>query len=203
MKVIDEKKIAEKRNQISEIAKGIIEKEGVDALSIRKISSIMNQTPGIIYHYFESKDSILLAIVQDGYKGILTILMNSFKKNLPADKQLEKTLIAYMEYMLTQPELYRMIMNSQHPILKKQSEILFSGVCEERKSMKMMKDCIEQGIQEGIFVCNQVERKAQSIWCCVYGLLDRCMKEKPSKNIEKELLHEMMEMILSSLRRMA
>lgn len=201
MKVLDEQKIAEKKEQILEIAKNIIREQGVDALSIRKISNAMKQTPGIIYHYFENKDSILLAIVSDGYEGIVSTLRNSFQENLAADHQLEQTLTAYIDYMLSQPELYRMIMNSQHPILKKQSEILFYGVCEERNSMKMMKNCIEQGIHEGIFACEQVEQKAQSIWCCIYGVLDRLIKENPCTSLEKALIRETMQMILASLRR--
>ncbi|MFQ9597710.1 MAG: helix-turn-helix domain-containing protein [Streptococcus sp.] len=52
MRVKDEEQIASRRALIMRAAREIMETQGMEALSIRKIAAMIQQTPGIIYHYF-------------------------------------------------------------------------------------------------------------------------------------------------------
>jgi len=45
----------EVRNRILDIARRIVTDEGVEALSVRRITKEMDYSAGIVYHYFESK----------------------------------------------------------------------------------------------------------------------------------------------------
>lgn len=87
MRVKDEEQIAARRALILRAAREIMETQGLEALSIRKIAAMLQQTPGIIYHYFSSKEELMLAVVQEGYYNILRIIqqtMASEKRRQPS-----------------------------------------------------------------------------------------------------------------------
>ena len=57
MRIKEEEQIARRRDIIIAAAREIMETEGLEALSIRKLANSLHQTPGIIYHYFAGKRS--------------------------------------------------------------------------------------------------------------------------------------------------
>ena len=84
MRVKDEEQIASRRALIMRAAREIMETQGMEALSIRKIAAMIQQTPGIIYHYFSGKEELMLAVVQEGYQHILCIITaDHASENLP------------------------------------------------------------------------------------------------------------------------
>lgn len=200
MRVRDEDKVEARKKEILDIAKQIIVCDGVDALSIRKIATAMSQTPGIIYHYFENKDDLLMAIVKDGYGGILKIIRQSDNPLLSADRKLKTTLHAYIKGMLEQPYLYTIMMHSQHPVIQQQTRVMTKGICERHESMKRLQQCLKQGIEEGVFECANTEQRAQVIWSSMFGFLDRCIIEKSEPEQVAILLDEFLTMIIQSMK---
>lgn len=201
MRVKDEKQIAQRRKLIMDTARDIMEQEGVEALSIRKISTMIEMTPGIIYHYFDNKDALMLAVVQEGYQNIIRILMESKRTNDAPSQQLRCTLRAYIEGMLKDALLYQVIMQSRIAQVQEATCILQEGLCEHRRSIAMLCECLEKGIACKEFACEHVELRAQSIWCCVYGVIERIIMEQPSVSFQNKIIEETLDMIMESLRR--
>lgn len=50
----------------------IIEKEGYDTLSIRKIATKIQYSPTLIYHYYKDKEHIISSIAREAYETIVT-----------------------------------------------------------------------------------------------------------------------------------
>ena len=90
MKIKDEKQIEAKKKQILDIAETIITEEGIENLSVRKIAARLNQTPGILYHYFKDKEAVLAAIVERGYQEILAVIRETAKDTDPPEKRLDR-----------------------------------------------------------------------------------------------------------------
>lgn len=201
MKIKGQQQIAYRRQQMIKEAKLILETEGIEGLSMRRLAQKLQQTPGIVYHYFKNKDELLLAIVQEGYGRIIRVIQEQAAIERPVEQKLYYTLKSYMEEMLKEPQIYQIIMQSQHPLVKENTYILFDGICQSRSSIQGLCDCIEEGVGQGIFVCSNIERRAQSIWCSMYGFLERCICEKPNKEIQQEIMEELLEMLLAGLRR--
>lgn len=201
MKIRDEEKIAQRKQLMLIEAKKIILKEGIEALSIRKLAEAIHQTPGIIYHYFKNKDELLLEIVKEGYQEIVKQIIKNEQVECSADEQLRNTLKDYMRGMLQQPELYQIMMQSRHPMVLAQTQILKPGIAKERSSIGKLCTCIERGVHEQVFTCEHIELRAQSIWCSVYGCINRCIEEQIEEEQKENLMDEIIEMILSSLRK--
>ena len=199
MRVKDEEQIAARRALILRAAREIMETQGLEALSIRKIAAMLQQTPGIIYHYFSSKEELMLAVVQEGYYNILRIIQQTMASEKTPAAQLRATLYGYICGMLEDPLLYQVILQSKLPAVQKQTAILQENLRQHRKSIAMLCTCLEEGVTCGEFRVEQVELRAQSIWCCVYGLLERILIEQPPLAYRDKVIEEMLDLIMASL----
>lgn len=200
MRIKDEEQIARRRDIIIAAAREIMETEGLEALSIRKLANSLHQTPGIIYHYFAGKEELQLAVVQDGYQNILRMIQESALTQTTYSDRLRCTLHSYLTGMLKQPLLYQVIMQSSLPHVQEQTAILQEDLRLRRKSIAMLCECLEGGVKHGEFQVRQTELRAQSIWCCIYGLLERIIVEQPEASYQERIIKEMLDLILDSLR---
>jgi AcrR family transcriptional regulator len=91
------------RDDIINVSRGIIEDEGVEQLTIRRIAETINRTQPAVYQHFSSKDAILEAIVIDGF----TALANRLKRASRGGKtSLTAIADAYVRFGLERPRLY-------------------------------------------------------------------------------------------------
>lgn len=201
MKIKDEAQIEKRRQEILKCAEELIVAQGIEALSIRKIADAIHQTPGIIYHYFKNKDELLMEIVKDRYQHIVFLVRECFLSDNPIEVRLSQTIHAYIEEMIKEPDLYKIFMQSKHPEVLAQTQVLKAGISKERSSIAMLCQGIEQGIAEGVFSCEHVELRAQTIWCAMYGCLGRCIEEGIQEKQRTCIIDELVNMILASLRR--
>lgn len=201
MKIKDPIKIEERKVLIITEAKKILLEEGIEGFTIRKLAKHIDQTPGIIYHYFKDKDELLFAIVSEGYRSILEGIRQSYNPKLRSDEQMAITIKNYIQGVLEIPEFYLLIMRGNQPVLKAQTEVLNYGIRKERQSIDALCKVIERGIEETIFQCTDIELRAQCIWASMYGLIDRMIVEKVEVHQQQRLIEEFMEMVNCSLRR--
>jgi AcrR family transcriptional regulator len=91
------------RDDIIDVSRAIIEDEGVEQLTIRRIAETINRTQPAVYQHFSSKDAILEAIVTDGF----TALAEHLKRAIRGGKtSLTAIADAYIRFGLERPRLY-------------------------------------------------------------------------------------------------
>jgi len=86
------------KNKILEKALDIICREGLDALTMRRLAKQTGMTAPNLYNYYSSKDEIYIAIVIKGF-GILSERLNdaAASTQCPVDKA-KACMLAYMEF---------------------------------------------------------------------------------------------------------
>lgn len=198
MKVKDEKLIEAKKIQIMRIAEAIILNEGIDALSIRKIAKQLNQTPGIIYHYFKSKDDILVAIVDNGYQEILQTITKYNDVDDPV-KRIHDTLYAYIKVMIKKDRLFLILMESKVGEIRQRVDVLTCDI-HTRNSIAGLTQVIEKGISLNVFCCKNAEIRAKTIWASMYGLISRIINEDVDEDLSEQLIEDQIKMFITSLR---
>jgi AcrR family transcriptional regulator len=99
----------ETRTKILDAALNIVQTEGWQALSMRKIADLIEYTAPIIYEYFPNKDGILLELTRRGYLILgKSIREARDKKENPSDK-LEAMWIAYWNFAFEHKEFYQLM----------------------------------------------------------------------------------------------
>jgi AcrR family transcriptional regulator len=178
------------RKKIIDTASDILAKEGYESLSIRKIASRIEYSPGIIYHYFTDKAEVVASVVEEGYGKILkTISETPIDMDNPA-KSIEKVLTAYINLMLEAPQQFRAVLMNDIEGIQDKVNMLQEGISKERKSIQGLCKLIEAGMEKGKFRKMDVELTAQIIWTSTHGLLSRLVLEKNVQERQKERLIE-------------
>lgn len=103
----EEKNIQTKR-RIMDSALNEFSGQGYGASSINTICSAQGISKGIIYHYFDTKDDLFLACIEECF-CLLTDYLNEKMKDITGDieKQLEEYFLARMSFFMEYPVYQR------------------------------------------------------------------------------------------------
>lgn len=180
----------ETKNKILDTARNIIAKEGIEGLTIRKITSAIDYSPASIYHYFTDKNEIIARLVKDEYKKILTSVISVERNEESPEKEMKEIFIRYIKGALNFPELYLAFMlNSDNTILKK-TALLNKGTSKKSPTLKLLTGNIQRGIEQGCYRPCDPELTAQIIWTSTFGLIVKVLIEK---NISDEQIDRLTE----------
>ena len=102
------KQRAELRGQILEAARRIVLCEGYRALTMRRIAEAVEYSPAAIYQYFENRDAIAKALMDQGFEELAKVLEAAAAAEEPGER-LSAVARAYVGFGLEHPETYRLM----------------------------------------------------------------------------------------------
>lgn len=178
------------RKKIIDTASDILVEEGFEGLSIRKIASKIEYSPGIIYHYFKDKNEIVAEIVENGYVEMIQRITNVAEDNENPENEIKEGLKAYIKFMLENPQNFKIILMTDVEIIQQKVNVLENGVSRYRKSIANLCRLLNSGMEKKKFKKMDIELTAQIIWTSTHGLLSRLILEKNISYEQKERLIE-------------
>lgn len=188
------------RERILVISRKIIAEKGPEALSIRQIAKEMDYSPGIIYHYFENKEEIILHVLREDYQKILSAVKPP-DESLPPDEGIGGAIRGYIKSALQYPLEYKAIMLSASADILAFTSVLEEGISEKRPAFLQLVLAIEAGVALGLFAACDAELTAQAIWAAMFGLLTRIIVESSiSQAQQTKLIDRQIEIILKGIR---
>lgn len=172
------RKQEEIRNEILTAARNIISTEGVQGLSIRKLTKAIDYSPAIIYHYFKDKNEIVETLVGEGYQRILAAVKSVEKNEAEPEKEIREAFTKYIRAALEFPEEYKAFMLNESPEVLNRTRILEKGIAEKSPTMRFLYEAIQRGIDKGRFSPQDPELTAQVLWLASFGVIMRLIVEK-------------------------
>ena len=106
----------ELRAEILAAARALVQAEGYERLTVRKVAQQMGYSPMALYSYFADKHALLLALAQEGFER----LADKLRCRVPTEPlaALRKTMTAYVEYGVENPQEYQIVFMSPEPMHK-------------------------------------------------------------------------------------
>ncbi|WP_438446100.1 TetR/AcrR family transcriptional regulator [Gorillibacterium sp. sgz5001074] len=184
------RKQEEIRRTILDAARQIVLREGVQGLSIRKITSAIEYSPAIIYHYFKDKNEIVESLVGEGYAKILDSIRTLPKNIAEPELELKEMFTRYIRAALEAPEEYKAFMLQEDPAVLSRTSLLARGISETSPTMQALSQVIERGIRLNRFAAADPELTAQILWTSTFGLLMKLILEK---NVTEEQTERLIE----------
>lgn len=184
------RKQEEVRNSILDAARGIIAREGMQALSIRKITGEIDYSPAIVYHYFKDKNEIIETLVAEGYQKILKSIGSVQRNEQEPEKEIIEAFTKYMQAALEYPEFYMAVVLNEVPAVAKKTAVLEQGISRRSPTMQFLCGAIQRGIELGRFAPGDPELTAQVVWTATFGLVVKLIVEK---DIPEEQVKRLME----------
>jgi AcrR family transcriptional regulator len=190
----------EKKELILTAAKVIIEEEGMDNLSIRKIANKIEYSPAIIYHYFQDKNEILDYFLREGYKQIVSALGGLQQQEGEPEERLKASLLSFIETALKMSEEYKSVMLNDTEEVLKHTSVFFKGASSERPAIKLLCKFLKENYYKDSDD-DFVELRAQVLWSSIFGLVTRLIIEKNIDDAQRNrLIKHNIEFIINGLK---
>lgn len=105
---------AEMKRKIMEAAVEIIEQEGYEKLSIRKIATKIEYSPTTIYLYYKDKAEIITDMSDELYNKVFSNVVTFINENtmLTVEKQVREIMCLFINGLCSEPEMVKAIMFS-------------------------------------------------------------------------------------------
>lgn len=134
--------------------------------SLRNLAKMVGVTPMAAYRHYPSKESILLAIAQEGFEK-LGARFEEALRNDPTD--LQAIGIAYVKFAIENPVYFRVMF---HPDLhgNKNREKMPEPRAEDRSAYQLLLNCVSLNQQKGKFKNKNTDALAITAWSTVHGL---------------------------------
>jgi hypothetical protein len=166
-----ERKIREKADmkaRILDAALNIAIKDGLQAVTIRRISQTIEYTTSIVYQHFESKDKLLSELTNSGFRTLYLEGMKVLSEDLTPQEQLLKLSLVSWDFACKNTELYSLMFSMGKPV----NENAVKGI-------SIAKDIIikligKSGTEADLLVLN---------WNCLrHGCINMLMRNKKQKS---------------------
>jgi AcrR family transcriptional regulator len=140
-----EKQKAELRSELVDAAHKLVQEEGYEGLTIRKLAKRVGYAPMSVYSYFADKQDILFALAEDAFKTLAKRI-----EDHPADDPIEALQVVMTEYAafgLGNPNEYRTIFMTEK--VKAPEGRTFAEMQEGNPLMKVLIKRVEACVAAG------------------------------------------------------
>jgi AcrR family transcriptional regulator len=135
--------------------------EGVEGMSIRKVTDRCGYTAPTIYHHFGDKAGLVSTIVEERFRRILE-LMSSIPRGHDAAGYLREMARAFVAFALANPDHYRLL---SVPGLDP------AAVPSAEAARSLVKRALEELARAGTLGTSDIEAAYQTTWAILHGLI--------------------------------
>ena len=159
----------ERRNTILMTALKLFVERGYHDTKITDIAEAVPMSTGLMFHYFASKEDLLLELVRLGSTGPASV---SDDKDVPPDVYLTEMLRSIFSYAKEQPWVFNMFVLM--------GQVRRKGMPEEARKLAESTDAvtptvaiIKRGQKAGIFHKGDADTMARCFWYAVQGIMEQ------------------------------
>jgi AcrR family transcriptional regulator len=161
-----EREKQELRQAILAAAQELFFAHGYEGLSMRLVAEKIGYTPTTIYLYFEDKDDLLFAVMDQAYDRFTADLEGAYRSTDDPLARLRNLANAYIRFALQNQEAYQIIFMQRPDFLLKWK----AGTKQPRAaSLSILKDAVRQAQQAGVVSAGDVDLQSDVFWAAVHG----------------------------------
>ncbi|MBR0798482.1 TetR/AcrR family transcriptional regulator [Bradyrhizobium jicamae] len=97
---------AAREHRIVAAARVIAEREGWDAVTIRRLAGEIEYSQPVLYSHFKNRDAIVAAVAVEGFKELAAALREAASESKGRRNALKNVAIAYLAFAFSCPALY-------------------------------------------------------------------------------------------------
>lgn len=153
------------REEILEAALTIIQDEGLEKLSMRRIAHVLQCSVASPYAYFESQEAIIQSLIINGEQQLTQMLRDAVAgRKLDVYSELEILARTYWEFATTNRELHKLMINMG--LYRKSFHKLPT-------SFRVFLEALRRGINNGEikYPSERYRAIASTLWAWIYGLI--------------------------------
>ncbi|HBZ03356.1 MAG TPA: TetR/AcrR family transcriptional regulator [Lachnospiraceae bacterium] len=169
----------EKRQKILMTALTLFVERGYYDTKITDIAAAVPMSTGLMFHYFESKEELLLELVRMGANGTKSASAAP-DASIPPDIYLTKFMEQLFAYAKEQPWVFNMFVLM--------GQVRRNGMPDEARQLALSVDTIDstallikKGQKDGIFKDGDAKLLSRVFWSAVQGVMEEMAMDKEMK----------------------
>ena len=155
------------RRIILDVAGELFLEQGYEGFSMRRVAERIGYSATTIYRYYEDKDDLLFAVINEGFSEFARQLMEAAEDVSSPLKRLEALWHAYIRFGLKNPVYYQMM-------FMQRADLLFESQREQTQPMIESFDVLQRAVRAamdaGVMRRGDVETYSRVIWALVHGV---------------------------------
>jgi AcrR family transcriptional regulator len=154
------------KNLILKSAMKLIQKDGIENLSLRGIAEKIEYSPAAVYSYFADKAEIIHALHLKGFDKLYNMQMSVIDIEDPL-LRLRKQGEVYMKFALENPEYYDLMFISKGTAEKISEKHEWDA---GKRSFELLRENVKECIEKGLLPGSNYNVAAFAMWSFVHGM---------------------------------
>jgi AcrR family transcriptional regulator len=153
--------------QIAETALRILEDEGPDKVTIRRVAREVGITPMAIYHYYPDRQTLLKSVTDAEFGKLLSFFEARQKRTSPKDR-LPTIMDGYLDYAFARPRIFDYVFSTSREGARQFPEGFRN---RQSPTLNPIADILEEAMQSGELKRDDVWEIALELWAHAHGFV--------------------------------
>ncbi|MEX0780588.1 MAG: TetR/AcrR family transcriptional regulator [Balneolales bacterium] len=172
------------RRTILDTSRQMLVTDGFNQLSMRKIAGEVGCSATSIYLYFDNKDALLHALIDEGFEMIYSLIRVKVKTDASAADQFQEICREFINFGLNNPEYYKIMFLIDPGNISRLPAEKFR---KARRPVVMMIETLTEGRESGYFNIKDPELTAHVIWSSLHGAVTAILTNRMDVKIDQNL----------------
>jgi AcrR family transcriptional regulator len=115
------------REALVRAGRTILEKDGLAALSLRRVARTAGVSPAAPYHHFPDKQALLDAIATQGFDALTAAMETRMAEETDPDARLDASGVGYVAFAVENPALFRLMFGGREQELSTDAALMKAG----------------------------------------------------------------------------
>lgn len=171
------------REEILEVSRELLIKEGFGKMSMRRIAERADVSATSIYLYFKNKDDLLLALIEESIENLKAALMEVVDVSKGLLMQLEDMARAYINYALNHPQEYEIIYMVRPEEMPRYPKEKFMNI---RSAYELLAGIISEGHAREQIDVEDALINVYTLWAQLHGVVSVILNKRLDTRIPQE-----------------
>jgi AcrR family transcriptional regulator len=158
-------KAATTSDRIAEEALRILEREGEDAVSMRRVAQAVGITPMAIYHHFPNREALLNFVVDREFDKFLGY-MQARPLRGSVESRLLGSMDSYISYAFDRPRIFDYVFSQPRPTARRYPDDFRA---RRSPTLNPIADLVAQAMESGYLKRDDVWEIALELWAHAHG----------------------------------
>jgi AcrR family transcriptional regulator len=145
----------------------ILEEDGPDAVSMRRVADAVGITPMAIYHHFPNREALLNTVTDREFDKFLGYIQARPMRGSP-EARLISGMEAYIDYALDRPRIFDYVFSQPRPGARRYPEDFRA---RRSPTLNPIADVVRAAMRDGLLKKDDVWEVALELWATVHGYL--------------------------------
>jgi AcrR family transcriptional regulator len=158
--------VVDTRDSLLRAASQLLDEEGPDALTVRRIAAAAGVSTMGVYSRFGNKDGVVDALLCDGFEDLLTAMQSVPDTDDPL-ADLQASCVAYRAFALEHPTHYRIMFGGAVPGFEPSTACRATG----QSGFAALVDRVQRCLDAGLLTGGTATEISASLWATSHGLV--------------------------------